>query len=69
MFLKIKRMLKLFFDCPPKRSYSSCYQSGPSHLLSIFSMTKNGNIGFGINISNKTRLLVDHSSQSTFMFR
>ena len=52
---------------PPKKNYSSCYQSGPLSFEYFFDGQKiitNG--GFGVNISNKARLLSRFtSSQST----
>ena len=59
----------IFFEAgsPPKKNFSYCYQSGP---LSFEYYTDNNKIitnsGFGINISNKARLLSRlTSSQST----
>ena len=59
----------IFFEAgsPPKKNFSYCYQSGP---LSFEYYTDNKKIitnsGFGINISNKARLLSRlTSSQST----
>ena len=59
----------VFFEAggPPKKNYSSCYQSGPLSFEYFFDGQKiitNG--GFGVNISNKARLLSRFtSSQST----
>ena len=59
----------VFFEVggPPKKNYSSCYQSGPLSFEYFFDGQKiitNG--GFGVNISNKARLLSRFtSSQST----
>ena len=59
----------IFFEAgsPPKKSYSSCYQSGPLSFEYFFDGQKIiTNSGFGVNISNKARLLSRFtSSQST----
>ncbi len=59
----------IFFEAggPPKKSYSSCYQSGPLSFEYFFDGQKIiTNSGFGVNISNKARLLSRlTSSQST----
>ena len=50
----------IFFEAgdPPKKSYSSCYQSGPLSFEYFLDDQKIiTNSGFGINISNKARLL------------
>ncbi len=59
----------IYFEAgnPPKKNYSSCYQSGP---LSFEYFSEDHKIitnsGFGVNISNKARLLSRFtSSQST----
>ena len=59
----------IYFEAgdPPKKNLSSCYQSGPLSFEYFFENQKiitNG--GFGVNISNKARLLSRFtSSQST----
>ncbi len=59
----------IYFEAgdPPKKNFSSCYQSGPLSFEYFFENQKiitNG--GFGVNISNKARLLSRFtSSQST----
>ncbi len=59
----------IYFEAgdPPKKNYSSCYQSGPLSFEYFFDDQKIiTNSGFGINISNKARLLSRFtSSQST----
>ena len=59
----------IYFEAgdPPKKSYSSCYQSGPLSFEYFFDDQKViTNSGFGVNISNKARLLSRFtSSQST----
>ncbi len=50
----------IYFEAgdPPKKNYSSCYQSGPLSFEYFFDEQKIiTNSGFGINISNKARLL------------
>ena len=50
----------IFFETgnPPKKNYSSCYQSGPLSFEYFFDNQKIiTNSGFGENISNKARLL------------
>ena len=50
----------IFFEAgdPPKKNYSSCYQSGPLSFEYFFDDQKIiTNSGFGVNISNKARLL------------
>ena len=50
----------IFFEAgdPPKKNYSSCYQSGPLSFEYFFDEQKIiTNSGFGVNISNKARLL------------
>ena len=59
----------IYFEAggPPKKNYSSCYQSGPLSFEYFFDDQKIiTNSGFGVNISNKARLLSRFtSSQST----
>ncbi len=59
----------IYFEAgrPPKKSYSSCYQSGPLSFEYFFEDQKIiTNCGFGVNISNKARLISRFtSSQST----
>jgi len=58
----------IFFEAgdPPKKNFSSCYQSGPLSFEYFFDDQKiitNG--GFGINISNKARLLSRFTSSQS----
>ena len=59
----------IYFEAgdPPKKNFSSCYQSGPLSFEYFFENQKIiTNSGFGVNISNKARLLSRFtSSQST----
>ncbi len=59
----------IYFEAgvPPKKNFSSCYQSGPLSFEYFFEDQKIiTNSGFGVNISNKARLLSRlTSSQST----
>ena len=59
----------IYFEAgsPPKKNYSSCYQSGPLSFEYFFDDQKIiTNSGFGVNISKKARLLSRFtSSQST----
>ena len=59
----------IYFEAenPPKKNYSSCYQSGPLSFEYFYDNQKIiTNSGFGVNISKKARLLSRFtSSQST----
>ena len=58
----------IFFEAgnPPKKNYSSCYQSGPLSFEYFFDDQKIiTNSGFGVNISNKARLLSRFTSSQS----
>ncbi len=58
----------IFFEAgdPPKKKYSSCYQSGPLSFEYFFDDQKIiTNSGFGVNISNKARLLSRFTSSQS----
>ena len=58
----------IFFDAgdPPKKNHSSCYQSGPLSFEYFFDNQKIiTNSGFGVNISNKARLLSRFTSSQS----
>ena len=58
----------IYFEAgnPPKKNYSSCYQSGPLSFEYFFEDQKIiTNSGFGINISNKARLLSRFTSSQS----
>ena len=58
----------IFFEAgnPPKKNYSSCYQSGPLSFEYFFDNQKIiTNSGFGVNISNKARLLSRFTSSQS----
>ncbi len=58
----------IFFEAgaPPKKNYSSCYQSGPLSFEYFFEDQKIiTNSGFGVNISNKARLLSRFTSSQS----
>ena len=58
----------IFFEAgnPPKKNYSSCYQSGPLSFEYFYDDQKIiTNSGFGVNISNKARLLSRFTSSQS----
>ena len=58
----------IYFEAgdPPMKNYSSCYQSGPLSFEYFFDDKKIiTNCGFGINISNKARLLSRFTSSQS----
>jgi len=58
----------IYFEAgdPPKKNYSSCYQSGPLSFEYFFDEQKIiTNSGFGVNISNKARLLSRFTSSQS----
>ena len=58
----------IYFEAgsPPKKNYSSCYQSGPLSFEYFYDDHKIiTNSGFGVNISNKARLLSRFTSSQT----
>ena len=58
----------IYFEAgnPPKKNFSSCYQSGPLSFEYYFDNQKIiTNSGFGVNISNKARLLSRFTSSQT----
>ncbi len=58
----------IYFEAgnPPKKNYSSCYQSGPLSFEYYFDDQKIiTNSGFGVNISNKARLLSRFTSSQS----
>ncbi len=58
----------IFFEAgnPPKKNYSSCYQSGPLSFEYFFDNQKIiTNSGFGVNISSKARLLSRFTSSQS----
>ncbi len=58
----------IFFEAgdPPRKKYSSCYQSGPLSFEYFFDDQKIiTNSGFGVNISNKARLLSRFTSSQS----
>ncbi len=58
----------VFFEAgdPPKKNFSSCYQSGPLSFEYFFDDQKIiTNCGFGVNISNKARLLSRFTSSQS----
>ena len=58
----------IYFEAgdPPMKNYSSCYQSGPLSFEYFFNDKKIiTNCGFGVNISNKARLLSRFTSSQS----
>ena len=58
----------IFFEAgnPPQKNYSSCYQSGPLSFEYFYDDHKIiTNSGFGVNISNKARLLSRFTSSQS----
>ena len=58
----------IYFEAgnPPKKNYSSCYQSGPLSFEYFYDDHKIiTNSGFGVNISNKARLLSRFTSSQS----